>query len=298
VTVCGTSLCQGSQPWDLYGGAVFNGLDDPNTTVQGAVAARLNTVRVVNFLYEFDPVAQAAYRERDWSRLDRFIATARDAGLKVVLDLSTYRNLLRFNGIQPYTYDWGPFLVFAANRTNTVTGVRYRDDPTIALISLAGEPEPITGNSDPLKAASSQQLTDFYRRSYSQLRAADPNHIISSGGLLQYGWNSGIDWRSIFAVVDLCALHGYSESDLAAVPTIAATCAGMGKPWITEEFGYQQSLGDAARASAYQSIYDLQRTNRSAGVSFWSLGPEIKMDSHDVNSATPLVWAVIQENAP
>jgi hypothetical protein len=298
VSVCGTALCLGGRTWTLYGGAVFNGLDDPTATVAMAVNAHLNTVRVVNFLYEFDPISIAQYRERDWSRLDRFVAAAGAANLKVILDLSTFRNLLRYNGVEPYAYDWGPFLAYVASRINTVTGVAYRNDPTIAIISLAGEPEPISGNPDPLAARSSAELTDFYRRSYSQLRAHDPNHVISSGGLLQYGWDSGVDWRAIFGAVDICALHGYSDSDLAAVPTIAASCAAAGKPWITEEFGYLQSMGDAARADAYQRIYDLQRRYGSAGIGFWNLGPELKPDSHDVNATTPKTWAVVRASAP
>jgi hypothetical protein len=298
VSACGTHLCANGRTWTLYGGAVFSGLDDPSATIALAAAANVNTVRVVNWLYEFDPVNVAEFRERDWSRLDRFIATAQAGGLRVILDLSTFRNLLRFNGIEPYAYDWGPFLRFAAARVNTVTGVPYRDDPSIAMFALAGEAEPITGNSDPLKASSTAELTDFYKRSYGELRAADPNHLIESGGLLQYGWNSGIDWRGIFAAMDMCSIHGFSDGDITAVPTIATYCAGIGKPWITEEFSYPQSDGDSTRANELQQIYNLNATNYSAGVSFWNLGPEIYPDSRDVNAGTPLAWAVIRGLAP
>lgn len=297
ISACGTHLCANGRTWTLYGGAVLNGLDDPSATVALARAANVNTVRVVNWLYEFDPVNVAEFRERDWSRLDRFIATAQAGGLRVILDLSTFRNLLRFNGIEPYAYDWGPFLRFAAARVNTVTGVRYRDDSTIAMFALAGEAEPIIG-TDPLRASSTAELTDFYKRSYGELRAADPNHLIEAGGLLQYGWNSGIDWRAIFAAMDMCSIHGFSDGDIAAVPAIASYCAGIGKPWITEEFSYPQSDGDSARASEFQQIYNLNATNHSAGVSFWNLGPEIKPDSRDVNAGTPLAWAVISGLAP
>ena len=126
----------------------------------------------------------------------------------------------------------------------------------------------------------------------------DQNHVISSGGLLQYGWNSGIDWRSIFQSVDVCALHGYSQSDVAALSTVAAFCASLGKPWIAEEFGYQQAIGDGARAQAFQAIYDMVRTNQAAGVSFWNVGPELAGHSHDVSPQTPLTWETVRANAP
>jgi hypothetical protein len=298
VVACGTRLCANGVVWTLHGGAILRGLDDPIATVALAQAAHVNTVRVVNWLYEFDPLSVAEFRERDWSRLDRFIAAARAGGLRVILDLSTFRNLLRFNGIEPYAYDWGPFLNYAAARVNTVTGVRYADDWTIAMYALAGEAEPINGNSDPLKASSSAELTDFYKRSYAELRAADPNHLIESGGLLQYGWNSGVDWRTIFAAMDMCSIHVYSDRDIATVPAIAAYCAGIGKPWITEEFSYPQSDGDTARANEFQQIYNMNAANHSAGVSFWNLGLEIKPESRDVNISTPLTWAVLRALAP
>jgi hypothetical protein len=298
IWACGMSFCAGSSGFALYGASVFNGLDDPRASTRLAMAAGMNTVRVVNFLYEYDPVEVAAYRERDWLRLDHFIAVSRESGLRVILDLSTYRNLLRENGLNPYAADWGPWLRWMASRVNTETGVRYRDDPTIAIISIAGEPEPINGNTDPFAAASTQQLTDFYARTAGQLRKADQNHLISSGGLLQYGWNSGVDWRAIFRSVDVCALHGYSDSDLATVATIAAFCAGLGKPWLAEEFGYQQGIGDRARASAFQAIYDMARNNHAAGIGFWNLGPELASQSHDVNAETPATWATVRDNAP
>ena len=38
--------------------------------------------------------------------------------------------------------EWDAFLDFVVNRINSVNGLRYKNDATIAVISIAGEPQP------------------------------------------------------------------------------------------------------------------------------------------------------------
>lgn len=296
VSVCGRAFCLAGQPWYLHGASVLGGMDDAAATSAHARSAGLNTIRVVNFLDERGAPATAAYDEWHWARLDRIIADASANDLKVILDLSTYRNMLANAGLNPYAEDWGPFVSFAANRRNTVTGVRYGDDPTIALVAIAGEVEPINTPDNRLGVTTSQ-VTEFFTRTFAQWRSIDAVHPVTSGGLLHYGWNSGIDWQAIFAAADACSIHNYSAGDVAATATVASYCAGMNKPWITEEFGWDISLGDAGRAVAFQSIYDLNRTNGSAGTAFWNLGPQTQMPTYDVNDTTPLTLDVVRRNA-
>jgi hypothetical protein len=272
-------------------------MDDPGTAMRRARDANLNTVRIVNFLDEHGSVGSAPYSEWHWARLDRVIAAASNAGLKVILDLSTYRNLLANAGRNPYAYDWHEFLRFAATRRNTVTGVRYADDATIALVAIAGEVEPINTPDNKL-GVTTAQVTNFFRSAFATWRAYDSRHPVSSGGLLHYGWNSGIDWRSIFAAADVCSIHNYSDSDMAATRMIAAFCAGIGKPWITEEFGWERGVGDAARATRFQAMYNLQIAQQAAGVAFWNLGGQTSSPTFDVNTSTPLTWDVVVRNAP
>ena len=69
--------------------------------------------------------------------------------------------------------------------------------------------------------------------------------------------NSGVDWKAIFGAADLCSLHNYSGGDVSMTPTVAGWCAANGKPWITEEFGYQQGFDTftfAARAPAEEIV--------------------------------------------
>jgi len=305
VGVCGTSLCVLGQPWYLYGASNLGGLQSPGDHAALAVSARLNTLRIVNFLDEHGGLGDAPYDPARWASVDEAIAAARAAGLHVVLDLSTFRNLLRNAGLNPYTYDWGSFVAFVAQRSNTVTGARYADDATIALIAVAGEVEPLNTPANAL-GITSQQLTSFYERTFGQWRSIDSRHLLSTGGLLQLDWDSGIDWRAIFSLAgdDVCSIHDYSAADQTiTTPEVAAFCAVLGKPWITEEFGWGQSIGDSTRAAQFSAMYSLQKRYAAAGTGFWNLGTQVAGiggvgATNDVNPSTPLTWGVIGANAP
>jgi Cellulase (glycosyl hydrolase family 5) len=297
VSACGASLCLDGERWYMFGASMVGGLEDPAGTVNRARAAGLNTLRVTNWLHEeagndpYDPVR--------WELVDGILAAAHSGGVKVVLDLSTYRNYLFNSGLDPYTQDWAKMVSFVANRRNTVNGLRYGDDPTIALIGFAGEVEGINGNAD-TRTPTTAQLTEFFRRTFAEWRALDAKHLLSPGGLLHYGWDSGIDWRAIFSLADndVCSIHNYSNVDSSATPSIAGYCASIGKPWITEEFGWDQRLGDSTRASEFGAMYALQRANGSAGAAFWNLGQQTSGSTYDVNPATALTYGTVQLNAP
>ncbi|MFY1633421.1 cellulase family glycosylhydrolase [Solwaraspora sp. WMMB335] len=90
------------------------------------------------------------------ARLDYVLATARDAGIKLVIPLTN--NWRDFGGMDQYVRwrggqyhdefytdpvirgwykDW---ISHVLNRTNTITGVKYRDDPTVMTWELGNEP--------------------------------------------------------------------------------------------------------------------------------------------------------------
>ncbi len=227
--------------------------------------------------------------------------------------------------VDPYSTDranaWSNFLTWVATRTNTVTGVEYRNDPTIAIVSFAGEPNP-PNSQEPLRPTT-QELTNFYGRVFGDWKGVDHNHLVTSGGLLHidwealYGSSSGIDHDAIWALStgDVLSIHNYF-ANLPGTPAndtktsiVAAAAQSLGKPWITEEFGFPQTPSDNAttytesdRADWVQSIYDTQLSppqgTPSAGVAFWNLGPEVAGGSHDVNPMTPATWAVVAANSP
>jgi hypothetical protein len=132
------------------------------------------------------------------------------------------------------------------------------------------------------------------------LRAADANHLISTGGLLYLDWNSGIDWRTIFGLpnISLANVHIYSDGDRSMMPTVASWARTNNKPFVNEEFGFKQEMGDQARAEAFRDVYEHSRAGNAAGVIFWNLGAEIGPWSHDVGPQTPITWETVRDNAP
>ena len=337
VVANGTQLKMDGQTFVFDGAAVYhassgNPAQTPAQAIALASQAKLNIVRLTDI---FDESANGnPYSETNWAIQDEIIARARGAGMRVVLDLSSFRNYLvnrdiRLSGVNcgggavrtPADYlavdpyrpalesEWETFLSWVVNRVNTMTGVRYGDDATIAVISVAGEPHG-SGTEDCGKAVSTSDLTDFYARTLGYLASIDPNHLRSNGGLTQTDWqqvyggaaNSGIDGQSIFALTanTLPSLHTYPPayaSDGTPIdyqsPNLGLFAHSLNKPWFTEEFGWTQSYGDAKRASYYQWLYAEQATYGSSGALLWNLGDEIGFHTYDVNPNTPSTWAVV-----
>lgn len=297
VSTCGPILCVSGKPWRLTMGSI-NGESVPADAVTRAQQLGLDTIRLTDFLDKHASRSTGPYDAVRWAKIDAVIAAAGAAGLHVELDLATYRNLLQTSGANPYTTDWRPFLKFVVNRRNTISGLRYGDDPTIALVSFAGEVEPINSASNTMHITT-QQLNDFYRGVLAYWAAAAPNQLLSAGGLMQLGWNSGIDWKTIFALPhnSVMALHLYSDSDRQKVaPAVAAYAAQIGRPWITEEFGFMSTLGDSVRAADFAATYQLNRQLKSAGTGFWNLGPQTS-NTHDVGPQFPATAAAVRKEA-
>jgi hypothetical protein len=81
-------------------------------------------------------------------------------------------------------------------------------------------------------------------------------------------------------------------------PTGADYCASIGKPLIDEEFGWQQGMGDGARAANFGETFSMLRSLRAAGMVFWNLGYEVGPGSYEVGPSTPQTFAVVRSQAP
>ena len=265
-------------------------------------------VRLTNFLVESGPLS-GAYDPARWDQVDAYLAEAAASGERILLDLSSYRNLLWDNCLGP-AYDWGPFLRWLSRRVNTVDGRPYAQDPTLAIVALAGEYHnpgtytfPANDGRSCTISFTGQQLDDFFSRTLAELRADMPHPLAETGGLSYLDWSSGIDWKTIMADPNdqICSIHVYSQGDAdTTVPNVSSYCGTLGKPWIIEEFGFPQSDGDAARAQEFQGRYDLATRYGAAGVAFWNLGPEnmaTTPTTFDVNATTPLTMAVVRGNS-
>jgi hypothetical protein len=316
VAACGSGLCLHGGPWFMYGASEYesqhnpapSGIDNAAGTVALAGQMKLNTIRIINFYDSTHGKPEVEpYNETMWKKVDTMVAAAQAANMHVLLDLSDYRNILWRNCIDPYGWDWGHFISFVASRTNTVTGAAYGTDRTIAMLALAGEPQKVgTYDVNPNNTGSpcsitytTDELTKFYARTLGQWRAAGTAVPAFTGGLGYLNFDSGIDWKTIFANPDnaVCGIKTYGRM-IDFVPTVADYCNGMGKPIIDEEFGWQQSTADAARAAQYTDTMQRLRGSGVDGALFWNLGYELKPQSYEINPSTPLAFAAVQAAAP
>jgi hypothetical protein len=295
----------------MFGATIFNpgltpyqsGVKLPEQTVQLAQSAGMNTIRITDYLNDFGNPSSDPYDEASWRRVDAVIAAAGQAGMHVDLGLADYRNMMWNNCIDPYDASWSHFIDFVANRVNTITGEVYKDDPTIAFVSIAGEPLPVgtqpaftdvAGGSCTLSYSTSE-LTSFYSNTLSEWAATDGTVLANSGGLGYLNEpGNGIDWQSIMSLHDnaFCDMKTYLGMAQFAT-TVASYCASIGKPLIDEEFGWTQSNGDATRAEDFTSAFASLKAMGVTGLAFWNLGYEHAQTSYDVSSLEPLTWAAI-----
>ncbi len=99
VVASGDALTVGGQPFRFHGAAIYNTSNPgaPNTpaqTIALTTQAGLNSLRIVNPFVEDGTDGGAPFATADWQRVDQLLARARGAGMRVVLDLSGFRNHL------------------------------------------------------------------------------------------------------------------------------------------------------------------------------------------------------------
>ena len=137
--------------------------------------------------------------ETGLEHLDAVVAAAQKDGIKLVMPL--VNNWTAFGGIDQYVRwaggqyhddfftnetikgwykDWVSHLL---DRTNTVTGVKYKDDPTILAWELGNELR--CSSSGPYPSSpncGSDMLVGWADEMSQYVRSVDPNHLIGFGG--------------------------------------------------------------------------------------------------------------------
>lgn len=238
--------------------------------------------RIVNFLFDV-----AGTDETNWRSCDYAIKTWGDAGLKVILDLSDFRNSLLADAQNPYTYDWTAFINFVCNRTNYYTGVVYKNDPTIFCYSIAGE-----SNTFDYSGLTQGALTTFFSTVSTLIRAQDTNHLISSGGFNHIPLDgSGPDWEAVWALpnIDFGSVHPYSSPDPqfteAKLQLMGTYAASINKPWIIEEYGTTHVMRPEYMERLHWRTMKWAIQYGCAGILYWNCGTqgEETPGSYDVN---------------
>jgi mannan endo-1,4-beta-mannosidase len=191
-------------------------------------------------------------------------------------------------------------------RRNNLTGLLYRDDPTIMAWQLANEPRPAGGDE-----AGRQHMAAYLAwidASARLIKSLDPNHLVSTGSEGTQGCINDdqcvVNAHSSPAV-DYVTAHIWPQNwswadpkDLAGTwPTVeknthdyiaqqVAIAQRLGKPLVIEEFGFPRDGGSfdpvtptAFKDRFYQLIYgavlDSVKSGRPLqGCNFWGWGGE------------------------
>jgi mannan endo-1,4-beta-mannosidase len=190
--------------------------------------------------------------------------------------------------------DYRTWISHVVQRVNPLTGLAYRDDPTIMAWELMNE-----GNARPeaLRLAWTAEMSAY-------VKSIDPNHLVSSGHA------NVIEKLSDLTIptLDFGTWHGYplyyrltvgQFTDL--ITEFCQLAARAKKPVLLEEFGYARSNRDSAEA--YAAWLDkLTRDPNCAGWVVWLLVsrqdsgayPADEHDQFDVRNDGSAIWNVLK----
>uniref|UniRef100_M8CXR5 mannan endo-1,4-beta-mannosidase n=1 Tax=Aegilops tauschii TaxID=37682 RepID=M8CXR5_AEGTA len=227
------------------------------------------------------------------------------------------------------------YLKALLTRTNHLTGVQYKDDPTILAWELMNEPRCI---SDP----SGNTLQRWIEEMAGYVKSIDRRHLLTVGTEGFYGptsppeklsvnpghWFnnygldfirnskiSDIDFASVHLYPDTWLLHADLEEKLKFVTQWVSshfedgdTELG-GKPVVLTEFGLShlvKGFEQSQRDAFYKSVYDIvhasaKRGGAGAGAIVWQLAAEDMEEYHDgfaiVPSETPSMQKLLTEQS-
>lgn len=190
--------------------------------------------------------------------------------------------------------DYRSWVSYVVRRVNSLTGLAYRDDPTIMAWELMNE-----GNAEPvaLRLAWTAEMSAY-------VKSLDPNHLVSSG-------HANVEARLsdlTIPTLDFGTWHGYPLFYNLTVSqfndSIIEFCqlaARAKKPVLLEEFGYARSNPDAAQAYAMW-LDTLARNPNCAGWIVWRLVsrqdsgryPIDKHDQFDIRNDGSAIWNVFR----
>jgi mannan endo-1,4-beta-mannosidase len=167
-----------------------------------------------------------------------------------------------------------------ATRRNTITGVLYRDDPTIFGWELMNEAQVITGRWAERRA--------WFAEMSTYLKSLDPNHMIAPGA---WGYRSSSERREWLAdhaipTIDYCDVHSYPRDDHDSfvdspqalkefIDNRAAAAFSIKKPLVFGEFGMGvEGHSGASQVEWYKALFDGNARSGAAGAMFWILTPD------------------------
>jgi mannan endo-1,4-beta-mannosidase len=244
--------------------------------------------------------------------LDYVLDKARQNDVKVIVVLTN--NWKDFGGMDQYVTWYGlkehhqfytnpsiagafkDWIAHLVNRTNTVNGTLYKDDPTIFGWELANEPRCRNdGGFADRSACSPETIVTWADATSSFVKSIDPNHLVSvgdegffaNGGGFGYDGSEGVDHTALLAIhgVDFGTYHLYPDTWGTSLTWASKfiqdhieVARNAGKPTVLEEYGVMARRNDAGaiveatrRNKAYPRWHELIERRGGNAALFWML---------------------------
>lgn len=262
--------------------ASANGAPDGKLWAQRARQLGVTHMRITDLFG--DSTSQALHNGGDkLGELDAKVRWARDANVRLWLDLSYVRNLFVKEGVNPYYETWQEWLPYFREvlwRSFPDSDVRYQDYPTMDCVALAGEPMVLWGNDNPVQqAGSADQYVWSLLQQVEAVRRLGYDGPVAAGGFIHLGGDGRgrdahgdlFDQVARLPEVDVFTAHGYDNPTGDAFRNLARIATQAGKPFILEEVGFNDRADDAkaAKLAAFAQVAFMSGLN---GVGLWNIG--------------------------
>ena len=252
------------------------------------------------------------WNEDEFVHLDRVLAEATRNNLRVQLTLCNWwrdtggvTQYLRWAGVTDAADDRQPFginveraMLFYTNertrqlyrehvhrvltRRNTVTGVLYKDDPTIMAYELMNEAQAAPGRTAERRA--------WIAEMSAYVKSLDQDHLLTPG---TWGYRNAWERREWLAEhslpeIDYCDVHHYPSNDHDVfvgstselrdfMDNRVAAARSIEKPLVFGEFGIgPEGYNGVAEADWYRSYLETAARDGVNGAMFWILTPDVQ----------------------
>lgn len=262
--------------------ASANGAPDGKLWAQRARQLGVTHMRITDLFG--DSTSQALHNGGDkLGELDAKVRWARDANIRLWLDLSYVRNLFVKEKVNPYYLgwqDWLPYFREVLLHPFPDSDIAYQDYPTMDCVALAGEPMILWGNDNPAQqAGSAEQYVWSLLQQVEAVRRLGYDGPVSAGGFIHIGADGRgneahgdlFDQVARLPEVDVFTVHGYDSPTADAFRNLARIATQAGKPFILEEVGFNDGTDDAkaAKLTKFAEVAFMSGLN---GVGLWNIG--------------------------
>ncbi|MDT4968641.1 MAG: mannan endo,4-beta-mannosidase [Acidobacteriota bacterium] len=165
-------------------------------------------------------------------------------------------------------------------RRNTVTGLYYRDDPTIFGYELMNEAQAPTGRWAERRA--------WVKEMSEYVKSLDPDHVVAPG---TWGYRTSWERREWLedhriSTIDYCDAHVYPRDDTDSsvgspealrdfIDNRAAAAFSIGKPLVFSEFGMTaEGFNGYSQSDWYKAFYEAAAQAGVGGATYWIFTPD------------------------